>query len=304
MLNTNEVRIETSTQCNYRCVFCPHSTTFTRKHEFMSLRTFKFIVDKIKVELPEITDITISGFGEAFLPWDYHSVDRIRYAKDAGFKIHVLTNGHYFSHPIIDQVAEIGVEEVRISLHAIDWQTYKKLTNAPMYMYNKVIWNINRIIEETDINLVLTFEIIEGINDDQIEDIIKLYGDHATLEMWRPHNWVDTFKYRKLPIIRSTCGRPFNGPYQIQVDGTVNMCCFDYNGILLLGDFVTQTMEEIFNDAAYLNLKKYHEYGILKGYICHTCDQRKSLDSAYVYNNKFTKEERLYKTSTNYRGVL
>ena len=26
------------------------------------------------------------------------------------------------------------------------------------------------------------------------------------------------------------------------------MCCFDYNGKLLLGDFLNQTMKEIFND--------------------------------------------------------
>ena len=304
MLKTNEVRIETSTQCNYRCVFCPHSTTFTRKQEVMELAMFKTIVDKIKSELPDITDITISGFGEAFLPWEYTIVDKIRYAKDSGYKIHILSNGHNFSHPIIDQIDEIGVEDVRISLHAIDYPTYNKLTNAPLYMYNKVIWNLKRILEKTDINLVLTFEIIEGINDDKIDEIIARYGDHATLEMWRPHNWVDTFKYRKLPIINKTCGRPFNGPYQVQVDGTVNMCCFDYNGVLLLGDFMTQTMEEIFNGVPYLTLRRHHELGALSDYICHDCDQRKSLDSAFVYNNKFTKEERLYKTSTNYRSVI
>lgn len=303
MLKTNEVRIETCTKCNYSCVFCPHSTTFKRKQEVMSYDTFCFIIDKIKKELPEITEVTISGFGEAFL--DDTIIEKIRYAKKEGYKIHVLSNGYYLNRRMLFKLNEIGIEEIRISLHSVHADTYRKLTKAPHQHFTQVICNIEHIIYLTDIPLVLTFDIVPGINDTEISHIKHAYDKHATLEIWKPHNWVSTYKYRKGNIIKPTCGRPWNSPYQIQVDGTVNMCCFDYNGVLLLGDFLTQTMEEIFTGDAYLNLKKHHEEGTLdqSDYICADCDQRKSQEGIVLYNNKFEANDRLNRTSTNYAKV-
>ena len=51
------------------------------------------------------------------------------------------------------------------------------------------------------------------------------------IEAWRPHNWVDGRSYRDTREVKQikTCGRPEKGPLQIQVDGTINMCCFDFN---------------------------------------------------------------------------
>ncbi|MCF8019817.1 MAG: radical SAM protein [Vallitaleaceae bacterium] len=303
MLNTNEVRIETCTKCNYSCIFCPHSTKFKRKKEIMTLKKFCFIVDKIKKELSNITDLTISGFGEAFL--DNTIIDKIRYAKELGFKIHILSNGSYLFYLVVDQLNEIGVEDIRISLHSIYNEAYKKLTKASKQQHKNVLQNIEYIIEKTDINLILTFEIIPGINDDQIEKIKEKYSDCATIEMWKPHNWVDVYKFRKGYATKSTCGRPWNSPYQIQVDGTVNMCCFDYNGELLLGNFLTQSMENIFNSADFLKLRKHHENGILNDseYICKDCDQRKNQSDIIIYNNKFDVKNRLNRTSTTYAKI-
>jgi len=303
MLNTNEVRIETCTKCFYSCIFCPHSNKFIRKKEEMKLERFIFIVNKIKKELPSITDITISGFGEAFLDWTI--IDKIKYARSLGYKIHILSNGYYLSYPKVNELIDIGIEDIRISLHAIDYETYHKITKAPLYQFNSVMWNIDYIIEKTDLNLILTFDIVPGINDNQIEQIKNRYDKVATIEIWKPHNWGNTYKFRKGKTVKPTCGRPWNSPYQIQVDGTVNMCCFDYNGKLLLGDFLNQTMQEIFTGELYLDLKKHHENGTLDqtDYICKNCDQRKDQSDIVIYNNKFKREDRINRTSTNYKKV-
>jgi radical SAM protein with 4Fe4S-binding SPASM domain len=93
---------------------------------------------------------------------------------------------------------------------------------------------------------------------------------------------------------------------QIQVDGTVNMCCFDFEGKLLLGDLKTQSLEEIFSSTEYIKIKEMHETGALQfsNLICANCDQiRDCGKDIVIYNNKFSKEERIGKTSTNYRSV-
>jgi sulfatase maturation enzyme AslB (radical SAM superfamily) len=300
MLNTNEVRIETSTECNYSCIFCPHSNKFTRKKQTMSFDRFWYIVDKIKEELPNITDLTISGFGESFL--DLTILEKVKYAKDEGYKVHLLTNGYYLDKYTLDFLNEVGIEDLRIGLHSVEYDSYKKITQTKGNEFFKVIENIQYIIEKTNIPLILTFDIVRGINDNQLDKIIEKYNDNATIEVWKPHNWVSTFMFRKGPLIKPTCGRPFNGPYQIQVDGKVNMCCFDYNGKLLLGNFLTQTMEEIFKGYEFTILKKHHENGTLykTQYICRDCDQRKPQEDIVIYNNKFNSEDRIGRLSTTY----
>jgi len=304
MLITNEARIETCTKCNYRCKFCTHPTHFTRKKEIMSLEIYRFIIDKLKIEAPYIHETTISGFGEAFL--DPTIFEKIKYSRERGFLVHILTNGSTLDENQIDILFDTAVEDIRISLHSIDTDNYCKITGASPVQHKKVLKNIEYIINNKECTrLVITIDVID-INKDEIDNIIEMYSDRVDLlEIWRPHNWVDILDYRKGPIVKNSCGRPINSPLQIQVDGTINMCCFDYNGILLLGDFMTQTLEEIFNSDAFIDLKKQHIDGTLaeSNYICKNCDQRRDQQDAVIYNSKFSGDDRLNRTSTNYRKV-
>lgn len=305
MLNTKEVRIETCTYCNYSCIFCPQNTKlFTRRKTIMSFEMYKFILDKINKEAPQINETTISGFGESFL--DKTLLQKIKYSREKGYKVHVVTNGSFLSDGIIDELIELSVSDIRISLHSMKYKNYEKITNANKGLHSKVMRAIEYITsKERKTKIILTFEKI-NINEDEIPSIINYYNDRVDLlEIWTPHNWVNVFSYRNGPIVRSTCYRPWNSPIQIQVDGTINMCCFDFNGQLLLGDFKIQTLEEIFNSEFYLDLKKCHENGTLENsnFVCKDCDQRKDQSMAIIYNSKFSPEDRLNRTSTNYTKV-
>jgi len=285
---------------------CPHSTEhFTRKKEIMLTPIFKFIVDKLKKETPQITDITISGFGEAFL--DKGLMNKIRYARKKDFNIHVLTNGSFLTEDIIDNLIKEKITSLRISLHTTKIRSYFKVTGQYKTLVTSIIDNIQYAIEhKKNTNIILTADIIDD-NKEDVKDFIDYFKkEPVTIEIWEPHNWGDWGGYRKGKIVKKTCGRPFNSPLQIQVDGTINMCCFDFNGKLLLGDFMSQTLEEIFNSKEYLNIKKHHEEGTIEnsGLLCANCDQL--IDPGkdiVIYNNKFSQKERIGKTSTNYRGV-
>ena len=127
------------------------------------------------------------------------------------------------------------------------------------------------------------------------------------MEVWKPHNWVDGKDYRKVQNERlKTCGRPFKGPLQVQIDGTVNMCCFDYNGQLLLGDLNKQNLREIFSSEMFKKIVKCHETGNFEGsgLICENCDQRNKVKTdVMIYNSKFDVKERVGKVSTTYSDL-
>jgi len=302
MLNTNEARIETSTLCNYSCVFCPHKTTFNRSKEIMSYERLTFLVDKINKELPDITDITLGGMGDVFT--DPNIIDKLKYCKDYGYTVHVLTNGSLLNTDLIDQMVDIGINDLRISLHSLKYESYNKITGASEIQFKNVLDILEYINENTKIPLIVSFAIVDGINNPDIESVKKYFKkyDDITIEIWKAHNWANGFEYRSGQAIYKTCGRPLNGPYQIQIDGSVVMCCFDYNNQLKLGNFLTQTMKEIFSGYLYTQLKRYHENGTLykTSYICKDCDQRKSKEGIVIFNNKFKSEDRLKRTSTNY----
>jgi organic radical activating enzyme len=300
---SHEVRIETSTFCNYRCLFCPHVTrSFTRKKEIMSQEKFEFILSKVKEEAPQITDCTISGFGEAFL--DKHLVDKVLFARKLGYFVHIVTNGSLITKSFVNTAILNEVSDLRFSLHTLHPKHYEEITGS--YYHEHVISIIKYAFiksRDSKTKIIISAEIVKE-NKDDVEKL-KAFQFADTIEIWKPHNWSDWGKYRNVVHTKNTCGRPFHGPLQIQVDGTVNMCCFDYNGKLLLGDFTSQTLEEIFSGEQYLEIKSHHENGTIKesNLLCKTCDQLMDSGEYMVYSNKYESKERSEMLSTTYEKI-
>jgi hypothetical protein len=130
---------------------------------------------------------------------------------------------------------------------------------------------------------------------------VKMRVDH--LEIWKPHGWAGGRSYRDKTKKRlNTCGRPFGGPIQIQADGIMIVCCFDYNGQMVIGDTHENTIEEILNGAPMGRIRLAHECGDLKGLICEVCDQLNILDEPPLLYSSRNPEREINRTSvTNHK---
>lgn len=307
----NDMRFEVSTHCNYNCIICPHHKLI-RKKEFMSFELFKELFDKINDETDQYTNITFPGMGEPTL--DKTLYDKIAYAKEKrpDLTVTFITNASSLTPEKWKYIEGLGVTSVRVSFYGNDAESYTKIMGVRTKgMFDRVVKNLEeicRIKEKT--KLLLTMNIIDKDHDVVPMDWIKYWeGLGADLiEVWAPHNWVNAVHYRDSNVEKlDTCGRPFNGPLQIQVDGTVNMCCFDYDGHLTMGDLKTQSLKEIFQSPMYKKIVECHTSGNFEGsgLICGDCDQR-NLDKSdvMVYNTKYDIKERVKQTSTTYVGVF
>jgi len=308
---TTEVRIETSTCCNAGCVFCPHPTKdFTRKKQVMSLDEYKFYLDKTLNEIgDQITETSFSGFGEIFI--DNEIIDKIEYAGKRKLDIHLLSNGSMLTPERIDRIYNIGVKDIRVSLHTTNPDNYGKIMRyqSKKFTFDSVIKNVNYALENKPDNteFIITADIIDE-NKNDIEQMIQDYGDKCTLEVWYPHNWVYGKKYRdknKQNTLK-TCSRPSNGPIQIQIDGDIIMCCFDFNNELVLGNFKTQTLKEIFEGQIFQKLYKHHSEGTCEksDFICRNCDQLKDKSDIVIYNNRIEPDKRINYTSTAVANLI
>jgi len=110
------------------------------------------------------------------------------------------------------------------------------------------------------------------------------------IEIWKPHNFGDGRDYRdRDPALehKTTCGRPENGPLQIQWNGEIIPCCYDYNNKIILGNAFETPVLEILNGAKYRLLRYAHrskEFGLFP--YCDQCDQLLPHADALVYTNR------------------
>lgn len=305
-----EVRIENSTYCNYKCVFCPHSTkNFTRTKQIMSNEMFEKILLKIREEAPFIENCTISGFGEPFT--DPGILEKIYISKALGFKTRVLTNASLLSARKLITLFSLKTDSIRMSIHTANKEDYCKITRSKPETFQEVMEAASiamKLRENPEYNTEIIVSATVGHNDPEsaVQSLKEKFdGKVDLLEIWKAHNWTNWADFRKFQIIKSTCGRPQHGPLQIQVDGTVNMCCFDYNGELLLGDFKTQTLDDIFSSKEYKEILKHHTEGTIpeSNLICKHCDQLMEPRGILLYSSKYKEEERVGRVSTTYRSV-
>jgi len=184
-INTNEVRIETSTLCNFSCKFCPNKNGFKRKKEIMSLELFTKLLYKIKAEAPEITTCTFSGMGEPLL--DNTIEDKIKLAKKLHYNIILLTNGSLLSYKKIKDI-----DLLKISFSTFSRERFKKLTGKDDFYI--VLDNIYHVAKTHKV--IITATLTENF-EEEIEGLKKLFDNKVyALEIWKPHNWGNWGNYR------------------------------------------------------------------------------------------------------------
>jgi MoaA/NifB/PqqE/SkfB family radical SAM enzyme len=308
---TNELRIETSTICNAACVFCPWPTDdFIRNKKIMSLKDYQFYLDKALEELgDQITETSFSGFGEIFL--DKTVIDKIEYACSKDLNVHILTNGSLVTTDQIDAMFNAGIKDIRFSIHTTDPINYTKIMNfgGAKFNFERTKSTIDYAIanKPDNIEVIITADIVEE-NKDDVEKLIMEFEDRCILEVWYPHNWVYGKKYRDTSetAALTTCGRPASGPIQLQIEGDIIMCCFDFNNKMVLGNFRNQSFKEIFNDSIFKNIYQIHEMGTCgsSDLICNGCDQLLDKSNIIIYNNRDKKEERTKFTSTGLSNII
>jgi len=303
-----EIRFEVSTLCNYACLICCRDR-LTRKRELMSLKTFKFLLDRITGETDQYEACTFSGFGEPLL--DKTLTKKIEYAANKGLKPLILTNASLLTLDTFRRFDELGVVSVRVSFYGDSAVVYNRIHGiGNQENFQRIKKMLTAICgSERKTKILMTYNVEKGINESDTRNWIAYWQNKADLiEVWRPHNWADGKNYRTVQReLVTSCGRPFRGPLQVQVDGTVNMCCFDFDGKLLLGDLKTQSLKEIFSSSRYKKIAACHKKGDFKGsgLICEKCDQR-NIDKSdvMIYNSKFEIETRVRQVSTTYKELV
>jgi MoaA/NifB/PqqE/SkfB family radical SAM enzyme len=237
----------------------------TRAKIYMPIGHFQYLVDQAKDLGAEL--ISVFGYGEPLL--DKYIIKRIQYCTDKGLDTFITSNGSLLKLDLSKALLDAGLKHIRFSVHGF-YENYEAVHRGLKYeVVLRNIQNFKAMSKNYDCRVSIT--VIPMANEDleHIKDFWKGYE----LEIWKPHGWAGGRDYRTLARKKRTCGRPENGPVQIQADGKVIPCCFLTNAEIILGDTYKDTIEDILKGVSYEALRDCHRKGFLKGLVCEKCDQ-------------------------------
>lgn len=265
-----KVYLEIGNICNLHCHFC---SLDNRKKEFMSVSDFK----KISSEVKKFTDyIYLHVKGEPLIhPYLEEILD---ICKEDNLQVNITTNGTKLAEKLDIIKNKSCIRQVNISAHALSEISFNErkdylnsLLNLIEYAFQtKAIYvSIRLWIKNEEINnLVLNF-LNEKLNlNKEITLETKKIMDNVYLSIDEEFVW---------PSLEndfvSDRGRCYGAINQIAIlaSGDVVPCCLDSGGVMVLGNCLKQSLEEILNQKRYKEMYDGFKKGIVKEELCKHC---------------------------------
>lgn len=170
---TNLLQVRPIFACNLNCKYCaidagPKSKTRVRRF-YVKLDHMKTWLNELIKFKEKDVEIHIDGTE----PFMYDKIlELIKFCKE--FKnvnrISVQTNGTLL--PSVKELEDAGLDRVNISLDTLNEEKGKELCNADGYSVKKVVEKIKELAN-SKIDLIIAPVYLPGINDKDIEEIIK-----------------------------------------------------------------------------------------------------------------------------------
>ena len=149
------VTIETTTACNRKCSYCPHSTDLRKPEAFMKEEIFYRIIDSLYEYAPSYSGTIIPCmYGEPLLDKRIESFIRYTKLKFPQARIEFITNGDFLSAERFISLQEAGVDHYNISQHTPKFpQTLSDILSTLQKKYTeKLPITIVKILEQNKFN--------------------------------------------------------------------------------------------------------------------------------------------------------
>jgi radical SAM protein with 4Fe4S-binding SPASM domain len=271
------VQIESTNICNAKCVFCPRDEMH-RKQGVMDMALYRKVADECAAL--GIQHVRMHNYGEAFI--DRQLVEKIRYAKSLGIReVGVISNGSLIGDDVARGMIEAGLDAINISVDAAGKEVFER-TRVGL-KYDKVIAAIDRIIRirdemgRTRPRLILSF--VRQHDSAEERSFITHWSQRADkVHITDLHNWAGTLNAES--DVNYPCYRQWL-TFTVLWDGRVSLCCADFDGKEILGDLRTSTIQDIWNNERYREVRRAHlDHGGPS--ICQTCDLPKKDSPLWV----------------------
>lgn len=270
------LNIEPTNRCNLSCSMCPRSTS-GRPVMDLEWGLFERLVEELKREGP-ILKVFLQKDGEPLLhPKIAKMVEMLKDA-NAAKSISIITNGTLLNEDMFADLAAAGLDDLIVSIDAVDESGYKKLKGANLY--SRVVENVERAVAmKREHNLEKPYikarMVARRGHEAEIEEFKRKWTGKADMVDITPfHTWLGA-------VGDERCyGRDGRYPCAllwytgiINSDGRVSPCCIDYECRGTLGTIGDGGFSAIWNGKALKDLRMRHLKGDYdKTAICGSCE--------------------------------
>jgi len=245
--------IENTNHCNAACVMCPRDT-LSRKRGFMDFGLFEKIMKEVSsVRRKPVTHL--HGFGEPLL--DKLLAERVQLAKACGIQhTYLVTNASLLFPETSRKIIGAGLDKMKISVYGTDEESYNSTMNRlnfkVTYQNIREFLRIRKDMERGNPRLILQY-LPNGTNHAKTEGFAALWSSLIDtkvgdcLNVSSLHNYGGGRAYNHLgKKIVSVCYFPWTS-MSVLWDGRVVTCCMDSNGVQVLGDLNSQSIQDVWN---------------------------------------------------------
>lgn len=270
------IHVEVTNACNAQCVMCPQSR-MQRKITYIKDDLYRRIVDECAQE--DLRSFWTFMVGEPLI--NKTLSDKIRYAKQKGIKkVGFFTNAALLKGKLAQEIIDSGINHITISFDALDKETFESI--RPPLKFDTIVTNIKDFIQlRNKSKKHRPFVAIEFVRLDNNQKQARAFMRHwekivDAVYISSAVNWTGEIETK--PVSQRTyqkrrpCLRLWRN-LVIHADGRVAICCYDYEGRIIIGDVNQQSIKDIWQGEKLKHLRQRHlqgEFDKLK--LCAYCD--------------------------------
>ncbi len=261
------MRLEISSLCNLRCVYCAHSAEHGQFEGNMPMELFQKVI-KDMMDFPEqVKKIDMFGFGESLMNPCFPDMVRIARMANVAERIDITTNGILLTPEKIDAVLAAGIDIIRISLQGLDAYSYKKTCGVSID-FEKFLRSLHYLYahrDKTRVYMKIADVAIKGIRDGKgrLESLFGAISDRLYIETILPiysnvaYDAIDTHISKNyvagregVPTLKvhKVCHRPFFR-LSVRANGDITAACCDATRDVVYGNAYRDKVAQIWNGA-------------------------------------------------------
>lgn len=269
------VAVDPSNLCNFKCKFCGIQQMQSRVNNKFPFKTmefelFKKIVDDLADMPKPIKMLRLAGNGEPLINPKF--CDFVRYAKKSGRIgwIETITNASLLNEELNSEIAESGLDRIRVSIEAVTQEEYCDITETKVD-FEKIVRNLTDLYNKTrnkGCQIYIKIVDVSVREEEKKQKFFDIFGDIADrvfidtiIPEWSDYDEIndklklDGTKGVHGQEVRDVLICPF--PYyqcKIHPDGIVTMCCADWERKFVIGDITKESFKDIWNNK---NLREF-----------------------------------------------
>jgi MoaA/NifB/PqqE/SkfB family radical SAM enzyme len=282
------VKIELTSQCNYRCGFCAHRLRMKDRGEMDRAFYERVVGEMVDAGVEELGMFYI---GESFMcDW---LPEAIAFAKKRGIRYAFLTTNGSLAHPDrVQDCMEAGLDSLKFSMNNADEEQFVQIAAVKAKLWRDAIENLKsawRVRQAGGYKCGLYASSIQYDGEQQekmlalVDEIRPFVDEHYWLPLYSMGSMTtqreEELGYRpiagnqgRIGALREPlpCWSAFTEGH-ITYDGKLSACCFDAGDKWVMADLKQVAFMDGWNSELFTTLRAAHLKKDVSGTICESC---------------------------------